>query len=197
MRLHLQAKTGHANRVLNSFLPIYHIATRNDMNHLAICRNGNRTRNLNRPADVVLHNVPVARRNRHEALAILRANMVARNSYIGCGDLLPRKTFCAVQRRRNRSDGLLDIHYHPPAQTLRRAGANANNIQLPVAIQRANKNTDLCCSDVDTDNHPLLHIPHSLFRRYEGETHYRSMLISSSSMYTQAAIQNADQSLPD
>src|SRR6266478_6827317 len=118
MRLHLQAEAGHAKGVLNAFLPIHDIAAWNDMDHFAVRRNGNRSRNLYRSADIVLDDIPVAWRDRHEALTVLRTNMAACDTHIRCGDLFSREAFCTIERRGNGSDRLLDIHHHPTAQPL-------------------------------------------------------------------------------
>src|SRR6266436_405015 len=91
MRLHLQAEAGHAKGVLNAFLPIHDIAAWNDMDHFAVRRNGNRAGNLNRSADIVLDDIPVAWRDRHEALTVLRTNMAACDPHLRWGDLFPER----------------------------------------------------------------------------------------------------------
>src|SRR6266702_7425786 len=117
MRLHFQAEARHANRVLYTLLPVDNIASWYHMDHLAMRGNGDSSRNLDCPADVVLYNIPVTRRDSHKSFAILRGNMAAGNPHIRCGYLLSCKAFCTIQSRCNGSDGLFYVHHHPPSQT--------------------------------------------------------------------------------
>src|SRR5690348_1589232 len=83
VRLHLKAKTGHADRVFDPLLAINNIATRDHMDHFAVCRDGDGARNLDSATDIVLHNIAMAWRNRHKAPAILRLDMTAGDPYVG------------------------------------------------------------------------------------------------------------------
>src|SRR5581483_289816 len=83
MRLHLKAETGHANRILDPLLTINNIAPRDDMNHFAVRRNGNRERNFDGATDIILHNIAMAWRDSDKAPAILRLDMAPGDPYIG------------------------------------------------------------------------------------------------------------------
>src|SRR5436309_4920480 len=88
MRLHLKAEARHANGVLYSLLSVNDVAAWYHMDHLAIRRNGDSSCNLYCAANVVLHNIPVTRRDCDKSFAIFTGNMAAGNPHICCGYLL-------------------------------------------------------------------------------------------------------------
>src|SRR5260370_476186 len=83
-RSSFQAKTGHADRILDALLSIYHVAARNDVYYLAICGHHNGTCDLNCAANVVLHNVPMAGRNGHKSLTVFGIDVTTSDPNI-CG----------------------------------------------------------------------------------------------------------------
>src|SRR5579883_3088359 len=82
VRFYLQAKTRHADRVLDALLPVYDVAARNDMDDFAIGRDGDRTRNLHSSTDVVMDDVAMAGRDGDKAFTIFGVNMTPRNTNI-------------------------------------------------------------------------------------------------------------------
>src|SRR5579859_2013320 len=89
MGLHFQAETRHTNRILDTFLPIDNIATRNHMDNLAVRGYGNSPCHFDSPADVILHDVAMAGRDSNKSLTILGVNMTTGNSHIRGFNFLP------------------------------------------------------------------------------------------------------------
>src|SRR5579875_1626225 len=113
MRLHLQAEARHAYRVFNALLSIDHVAARNHVDYLAVGRNSNCPRYLNRPADIVLDDIAMNGRDGDKALAIVGLNMAASDANVGRCNCFSRKAFSTIQRRCNGSDSFFDVHHHP------------------------------------------------------------------------------------
>src|SRR5579875_3094 len=115
VRLNLQAETGHTDGVLDALLAVNHVATRYHMNDLAVRRNGDGARHLNRTTDIILYNIAVTGRDGDKPLAILRTDMATCDTDIGRRDLLARKALGPIQRCGDGSDSLFYVHDHPPA----------------------------------------------------------------------------------
>src|SRR5437762_6551157 len=82
--LYLQPKTGHTYGILDPFLTIYYITTRDNMNDLAIRGNSNSTSDLDCAANVVLYNISMAWRDGYKSFTIFRINVTTRNPDV-CG----------------------------------------------------------------------------------------------------------------
>src|SRR5262249_21361920 len=85
MRLHLKTKTGHTNWILDTFLPINNIATRNHMDHLAVGGDSDSTCDFNSPANIILYDIAMAGRDGDKTPAIVRDDMTTCYAYI-CRD---------------------------------------------------------------------------------------------------------------
>ena len=79
MCLYLQPKTGHAYGILDAFLTINDITTRDNVNNLAIRGNRNSTSNLNSAANVILNNISMAWRDSYKSFTIFRIDVATSN----------------------------------------------------------------------------------------------------------------------
>ena len=107
--LDLEPHRAHAQRVLDALLAIDHEAARQDVQHLAVGRDGHRTGDLRRALDVLAGHLTPRAADGDRAARVLALDMVAANGHDGRLDAVARQPLGRLARGANRVDRLVDV----------------------------------------------------------------------------------------
>ena len=156
MHLDLQAHPGHAQGVGNAALVVHNVFLRQDVDHLAVRRNGHGPRRVQSALDVALGNFAALDGN--DAVAVDAHDMAAGNAHVDRVDLAAGHELRVFHCLADGLHGLLDVDHHALAQTGGNACADAHHIHQTRLRKFAHHGADLCGADVKAyDELGLIH----------------------------------------
>ena len=150
VHLRFQPHAGHADRLLDAFLPVDDEIPGNYVQYLLVCRDGDGFRRVNHPFDIACRNFIVA--DRDDAVGVQAADVVAGNSREYRVDVAPCHQFRFLN---GAADGLhrrLYVDYHPFLQPSRPARPQTDDFDLVLIIYLGNYGNHLGSADVKPDN---------------------------------------------
>ena len=118
--LGLEAHAGHAQRLLDAVLVVDDELLRQDVDDLAVQRDGDRLGRVDDPGDVGLADLLVLHRD--DALAVEALDVAAGDAGVDGGDLAAGHQLGLFDRAADGGDGGLDVDHHALAQALARGG---------------------------------------------------------------------------
>src|SRR5207244_377949 len=143
---------GHAERIVNSVLPVDDELARNDVQQLELCRNVDRLGGFDDAIDILARNLFVFADDRNDAARVDRSNVIAGHADIDRFDLQPGHHFGLIDRFFHRIDRLIEIDDVPAPGTLHRRGAFADDLQLAAVGDLADEHAHLRRPDVERDD---------------------------------------------
>ena len=160
MRFHFQPEADHAHRLFDAVLPVHRKAARNDVQHFAVLRNGNRARRIQRPAHIVGGDAAIAAIDAHHAARIDRRHVAARHADEGPRDLIPARSLGLLDRGLDGRRGVHHIDHHALLNAARRRDAHPDDLQL-VLGGFTDHGAHLGGSDINADNGSFHNLPHT------------------------------------
>ena len=107
--LDLEPQRAHPERVLDALLAVDAEAASLDVEHLAVGRDRHRAGDLDRPVDVLARDLAVVAGDRDLAGRVEALDVLAADADEGAIDLPARQALGALDRVRDRADGLVDV----------------------------------------------------------------------------------------
>ena len=107
--LDLEPQRAHPERVLDALLAVDAEAAPLDVEDLAVGRDRHRAGDLDRPVDVLAGDLAVVAGDRHLARRVEALDVLAADADEGAVDLPARQALGALDRVRDRADGLVDV----------------------------------------------------------------------------------------
>ena len=150
-RLDLQPHRAHAQRILDTLLAVDDEAAWQDVEHLAVRRDGDRARDLCRAIDVLPGHLTACAADGHRATRVLRLDVCAANRDDGRLDPIARQSLGGLTGEPDGVDRLVDVDHHGLLQPGRRLRALADDSHLPVSRHLADQRHDLVRAHVERD----------------------------------------------
>src|SRR5205085_279703 len=129
VRLDFQPHAVHAQRVAHTIDAVHGVVARDDVDHLAVRRDRDSARGIQRALHIVLRDATVTVRDGDNALAIERRDVVAGHADIGTLDHVAGRLFGLLFAGADGRRGFVDVDHHTLAQSARWHLAHADDAQ--------------------------------------------------------------------
>ena len=149
--LDLEPQGAHPERVLDALLAVDREAASLDVEDVPVGRDGDRPGDLDRAVDVLARDLAVVRRDRDLAARVEALDVLAADADEGAVDLPAGQALGALDRVRDRADGLVDVDDDALLEPGGGHGAVAHDRQPAVAAHLTDEGADLARADVDAD----------------------------------------------
>ena len=149
--LDLEPQGAHPERILDALLAVDREAASLDVEDVPVGRDGDRPGDLDRAVDVLARDLAVVRRDRDLAARVEALDVLAADADEGAVDLPAGQALGALDRVRDRADGLVDVDDDALLEPGGGHGAVAHDRQPAVAAHLADEGADLARADVDAD----------------------------------------------
>ncbi len=153
----------HAHRVAHALLLIHRPGAGCSVDDVAVVRNGNGPRRLERPLHVLVGDAVLRFTHRRHPMTGRGADVIARHTDERPLDALPGRLFGSMDRFADRRGGIGDIDHHPAPQAARRCLSHPNDVNRIIAGYFTHQGADLACADIDA-SHQVAHRRTSLLR---------------------------------
>ena len=151
MGLDLEPDRAHPERILDALLAVDDEAARQDVEDLAVRRDGDGAGDLGGAVDVLAGDLAAVAADRDRAARVLALDVLAADADEGPVDLPARQALGVLDRAGDRMDRLVDVDDDALLEPGRRHGALADDRDAAVAAHLADERDDLRRADVDPD----------------------------------------------
>ena len=152
VHLDLEPDARHADRLADPVAVVHDEILRQDVDDLAILRQADRARGLDRALDVRLAHLAVLAGDGHDAAAVDAADMAAGDAGVDARDLDARHLLGLADGGPDRLHGRVDVDHDAAAEAARGRAADADDVEAGRPDRLADDGADLRGADVEADD---------------------------------------------